>query len=79
MRRTWHRWALGHRMIGPDEVDLEDGGWRACGATWTAIIEFRSRILRPNPDAPPLKRSASSSSRSCLTFTAQTQPWCSRT
>jgi hypothetical protein len=49
MIRLWHRFVLGHRMIGPRE---EDGWyvWRDtdCGR------DFHKLILRYNPAAPPL-------------------------
>lgn len=49
MIRLWHRFVLGHHMLGPRE---EDGYnvWRdtVCGR------DFHALILRADPDAPPL-------------------------
>ena len=49
MIRWWHQHILGHEMEGPVEID-DHRVWR----DHICRRDFRSVILRPNLDAPPL-------------------------
>jgi hypothetical protein len=48
--RWWHRFVLGHKMLGPRPEGDDWLVWRdvVCGR------DFHKRIWRVNPDAPPL-------------------------
>jgi hypothetical protein len=49
MRRLWHRYVLGHRMVGPHERgDYHEWHDLACGEF------FRGPVFRPRPDMPPM-------------------------